>query len=61
MGKMHISASPTADAWLDMLGRLPPAIDIDGLARMTGAIRRSRGVSDGSDLLRLALAHGPGA
>ena len=43
-----------------MLARFPPEIDIDGLARTTGAIRRSRGISDGSDLLRLGMAHGPG-
>lgn len=57
---MQTLTSPAADAWLDILARVPPGIDVDQLARATKAIQRARGVSDGSDLLRLGLAHGPG-
>lgn len=43
-----------------LLARFPPDIDIDRLARETKAFRRPRGVRSATDLLRLALAWGPG-
>ena len=60
MAEMPNTASLNPDAWLDILARFPADIDIDELARSTRAIQRSRGVADGSDLLRLAMARGPG-
>ena len=39
---------------------MPSHIDIEALARETKAFRRPRGVRSGTDLLRLALAWGPG-
>jgi hypothetical protein len=60
MAKMHYTASAAPDAWLDILARFPPGIDINRLARTSKAIRRARGISDGSDLLRLGMARGPG-
>ena len=53
-------ASLPPDQFLDLLGRLPPALDLDQLARETRAIQRAREVTTGSDLLRIALARGPG-
>ena len=50
------------DAWSETSTRLPADIDLDELARATGAVcrRRGDGITDGATLLRLALAHGPG-
>jgi len=42
------------------LARLPPGIDLDALAFETKAIQRRRDIADGTTLLRLALARGPG-
>jgi len=53
------TASPTDD-WASVLGRVSSAIDLDATARESKAFLRSRGVSHASDLLRLALAYGPG-
>ena len=57
---MPNTASPSDSGWHDILARLPADLDLDLLARETKALRRCRGVSDGSDLLRLGLARGPG-
>jgi hypothetical protein len=59
---MHITASPAWQAWSELSTRLPADLDLDALARSTGAIRRVRGegIGDGTTLLRLCLAHGPG-
>jgi hypothetical protein len=54
------TASLPPDSFQDVLARLPPDLDLNALARSTKAIRRARKVSDGKDLLRLALARGPG-
>jgi DDE family transposase len=54
------TASPFDSGWHDILARLPADLDLDILARETKALRRCRAVSDGSDLLRLGLARGPG-
>jgi hypothetical protein len=47
-------------AWLDILSRLPSELDLNQLARDTGAIRRYRGITDAADLLRLGLTRGRG-
>ena len=52
------TASSSDSGWHDILARLPADLDI--LARETKALRRCRGISDGSDLLRLGLARGLG-
>ena len=46
---------PILDDWQAGLARLP--IDIDQLARETGALRRKRAVKSGGDLLRLVLGY----
>lgn len=56
---MQIASLPT-DHFSDVLGRLPPDLDLDALAFETKAIERRREISDGAGLLRLALARGPG-
>jgi hypothetical protein len=48
------------DQYPELLSRLPADIDLDLLARETGAIQRRRAVIDGTGLLRLVLARGPG-
>jgi hypothetical protein len=57
---MQSTASLPADQFLELLGRLPPDLDLDSLARETKAIERNRKVDSGATLLRLALARGPG-
>jgi len=54
------TASLPLDHFNDLLGRLPPGLDLDALAFETKAIKRRREISDGASLLRLALARGPG-
>jgi hypothetical protein len=56
---MQNLASPDS-AWLDILSRLPSDLDLNQLARDTGAIQRLRGITDAADLLRLGLTRGPG-
>jgi hypothetical protein len=51
----------TASPWTDLIARLPPDLDLEQSARVSGALRRRRRVGDAATLLRLALAHGPGA
>jgi hypothetical protein len=57
---MQSPPSIPLDHYSDLLGRLPADLDLDVLARETGAIRRKREVGDGASLLRLVLARGPG-
>lgn len=57
---MQNTASLPADQYEALLLRLPPDLDLDALARQTKAIRRKRELGSGADLLRLALARGPG-
>ncbi len=59
---MHITASPAWQAWSELSTRLPADLDLDRLARTTKAVQRRRGdgVVDGTTLLRLSLARGPG-
>ena len=56
---MQTASHPT-DQFNDVLGRLPPWIDLDTLAFETKAIERPREVRDGATLVRLGLARGPG-
>ncbi len=56
---LETSALPI-DHFPALLARFPADIDIDRLARETKAFRRPRGVRSATDLLRLALAWGPG-
>jgi hypothetical protein len=42
------------------LARLPSHLDLETLARSAGSFQRPRGVRSATDLLRLALAWGPG-
>ena len=61
---MQAPSLPTpgiASQWTDLIARLPPGLDLDQSARSSSALRRRRNVQDAATLLRLALAHGPGA
>ncbi len=60
LGQMQNTASLPADQFEELLRRLPAALDPDRLARQTKAIERKRTLDSGADLLRLALARGPG-
>jgi hypothetical protein len=60
MGEMQNPASSPDSDWLDILSRLPSDLDLNQLARDTRAIQRLRSITDGTDLLRLGLARGPG-
>jgi hypothetical protein len=57
---MHNAASLPADQFDDLLRRFPAALDLDVLARQSKAIERGRKLGRGADVLRLALARGPG-
>lgn len=54
------NASVLSDSFTDVLARLPPELDLDALAFSTKSIQRCRKIGDGTTLLRLALARGPG-
>jgi hypothetical protein len=51
----RVALPPLPDEWQAGLARL--GVDVDGLARQTGALRRKRAVKSGGDLLRLVLAY----
>lgn len=53
-------ASESIDHFPRLLKRLPPTLDLESLARQTKGFQRPRGVRSGTELLRLALAWGPG-
>lgn len=59
---MPKTASSLFDSWSDTASRLPADLDLDQLARSTGAVcrRRGDGIGDGATLLQLILARGPG-
>jgi len=57
---MQMSASVPTDQFSGLLKRLPAGLDLDTLARETKAIQRDRKIGGGANLLRLALARGPG-
>src|SRR4051794_8436130 len=57
---MQNTASLPTDQFEELLRRLPAALDLGSLARQTKAIERRRALDSGADLLRLALARGPG-
>lgn len=48
------------DHYPAVLARLPPGLDLEALGRATKAFQRPRGLRSATDLLRLALAWGPG-
>ena len=52
-------SSLLSSGWSSVLSALPPSLDLTALARSAGAIKRSRRISDGETLLRLALWYGP--
>lgn len=53
-------SSLLSSGWKGLLSGLPASLDLTALARERGAIVRSRRISDGETLLRLALWYGPG-
>ena len=57
---MQSPASLHTDEFPAFLARLSSDLDLDGLAIEHKAIQRGRKIKTGTDLLRLALAHGPG-
>jgi hypothetical protein len=57
---MPEASSDSIDHYPAFLARLPPGLDLEALGRETKAFRRARGVRSATDLLRLALAWGPG-
>jgi hypothetical protein len=57
---MHDASPPAIDHFPAFLARIPSHIDLEALARQAGSFQRPRGVRSGTDLLRLALAWGPG-
>ena len=57
---MQNTASFPADRFDELLRRLPADLDLDALAQQTKAIERKREIDTGANLLRLALARGPG-
>jgi hypothetical protein len=57
---MQNPASLPADRFDELLRRLPADLDLDALAHQTKAIERKREIDSGADLLRMALARGPG-
>ena len=57
---MQNTASVSPDQFSDLLKRLPAGLDLDALAFETKAIQRKRNIDGGANLLRLALARGPG-
>jgi hypothetical protein len=54
------ASTPPIDHFPAFLARLPSDIDLEGLARSVKAFQRPRCVRSATDLLRLALAWGPG-
>jgi len=46
--------------WPSVVCRVEAAIDVEASVRTSGALLRRREIRSGSDLLRLALAYGPG-
>src|SRR6202795_1924718 len=57
---MQNTASLHTDDFPALLARLPPDLDLDQLAIEHKAIQRGRKIKTGTELLRLALGHGPG-
>jgi hypothetical protein len=58
--EMPEASPPPIDHFPAFLARIPSHIDLEVLARQTKAFQRPRGVRSGTDLMRLALAWGPG-
>jgi hypothetical protein len=47
-------------SWDWLLAQVEAVVDLDGVARETGALVRRNKVRDGTQLFRLALMYGPG-
>jgi hypothetical protein len=60
MANMLEASPPPIDHFPAFLARIPAHIELEDLARQTKAFQRPRGVRSATDLLRLALAWGPG-
>ena len=57
---MQAASTASIDHFSAFLARLPPDLDLEAVGRATKAFQRPRGVRSARDLLRLALAWGPG-
>ena len=59
---MHATEAPCWEAWSELSTLLPADLNLDELARTNKAVQRRRGngVGDGTTLLRLSRARGPG-
>jgi hypothetical protein len=57
---MREASPPPIDHFPAFLARIPSHIDLEALGRQTKAFQRPRGVRSATDLMRLALAWGPG-
>jgi hypothetical protein len=57
---MQNTAPFQTDEFAALLAHLPSDLDLDQLAIEHKAIQRGRKIKTGTDLLRLALARGPG-
>jgi hypothetical protein len=57
---MLAASPPPIDHFPAFLARIPSHLDLEALARDAGSFQRPRGVRTATDLLRLALAWGPG-
>ena len=53
-------ASALDSRWPEVVGTISDAIDLEATARSRGALLRRRGIRSAEQLLRLALAYGPG-
>lgn len=53
-------ASALISRWPDVVGAISEAIDLEATARTSGALVRRREIRTAEQLLRLALAYGPG-
>src|SRR5271156_1963615 len=54
------NTSSSIGSWDWILAQIKGVVDLDGVARATGALVRRNKVRDGAQLCRLALMHGPG-
>src|SRR5688500_8820547 len=53
-------ASALDSRWPEVVGAISEAIDLEATARSSGALTRRREIRTAEQLLRLALAYGPG-
>jgi hypothetical protein len=55
-----LTASQLDHGWKQLVSRFGSAEELEASAKASGALRRRREIKSGEDLLRLALAYGPG-